>query len=339
MTYFDGGQALQVFNSLWYPTFDRPDAPLLGVDLLRFGPKKFLCIVDAQPPQGRARAAHDTSTLDAIKRKYPALEGEVSSRYYDDNRFFSKQMLYGRFGDDGEKLVEARCSRPSGPTSRPMWTSSRAAALLERTRGPSRRTTTRSTPSATRRTGSSRRTSARAVRRVPLGVPLRAVARERGRRRRRARVCVRHVAATAWVALSIRALSRPGMLAGRQFAASNNRLRGADAVAWTRGHRSPLRPASTPPGIQRLPRRSERAARCVHKRVQPYGAPAAALPQADAGQDLPHPKRGRDRGHGQEQPDLGRGAAGEPARRPRGLEARRRRHRAAAAAAAATSRA
>ena len=60
MTYFDGGQALQVFNSLWYPTFDRPDAPLLGVDL-PFRPK-FLCIVDAQPPQGRARAAHDTST-------------------------------------------------------------------------------------------------------------------------------------------------------------------------------------------------------------------------------------------------------------------------------------
>ena len=77
MTYFDGGQSLQVFNSLWYPTFDRPDAPLLGVDLLRFGPKKFLCIVDAQPPQGRAHATHDTSTLDAIKRKYPVLEGEV----------------------------------------------------------------------------------------------------------------------------------------------------------------------------------------------------------------------------------------------------------------------
>jgi len=106
MTYFDGGQSLQVFNSLWYPTFDRPDAPLLGVDLLRFGPKKFLCIVDAQPPQGRSHMTHDTSTLDAIKRKYPALEGEVSSRYYDDNRFFSKQMLYGRFADDGERLVE-----------------------------------------------------------------------------------------------------------------------------------------------------------------------------------------------------------------------------------------
>ena len=106
MTYFDGGQALQVFNSLWYPTFNRPDAPLLGVDLLRFGPKKFLCIVDAQPPQGRSHMTHDTTTLDAIKRKYPALEGEVSSRYYDDNRFFSKQMLYGRFADDGERLVE-----------------------------------------------------------------------------------------------------------------------------------------------------------------------------------------------------------------------------------------
>jgi 15,16-dihydrobiliverdin:ferredoxin oxidoreductase len=108
MTYFDGGQSLQVFNSLWYPSFDRPDAPLLGIDLLRFGPKKFLCIVDAQPPQGRKHASHATAALDAIKQKYPELNGKVSSRYYDDNRFFSKQMLYGRFpGDaaDGERLV------------------------------------------------------------------------------------------------------------------------------------------------------------------------------------------------------------------------------------------
>ena len=87
MTYFDGGKALQVFNSLWYPTFDRPDAPLLGVDLLRFGPKKFLCVVDAQPPGGRGddgAVPHLTDRLDAIRAApgREALRGEVSSRWY-----------------------------------------------------------------------------------------------------------------------------------------------------------------------------------------------------------------------------------------------------------------
>ena len=132
MTYFDGGHSLQVFNSLWclfgvqcfvqsarlgctvamprYPALDRKDAPLLGIDLLRFGPKKFLCVVDAQPPAGRdptdGSVPHDTSALDAIRAApgNDALRGEVSSKWYDDNRFFSNQMLYGRF-QEGEAEV------------------------------------------------------------------------------------------------------------------------------------------------------------------------------------------------------------------------------------------
>lgn len=102
MTYFDGGRSLQVFNSLWYPALDREHAPLLGIDLLRFGAGRYLCVVDAQPPGGRradGSVPHDTSRLDAIRgaSKNEALCGEVSSKWYDDNRFFSKQMLYGRF--------------------------------------------------------------------------------------------------------------------------------------------------------------------------------------------------------------------------------------------------
>ena len=111
MTYFDGGHSLQVFNSLWYPALDRADAPLLGIDLLRFGPKKFLCVVDAQPPGGRSpddgSVPHDTSALDAVRGdpKNEELRGEVSSKWYDDNRFFSGQMLYGRF-DRGAEAVD-----------------------------------------------------------------------------------------------------------------------------------------------------------------------------------------------------------------------------------------
>ena len=233
--------------------------------LVAIRPKKFLCIVDAQPPQGRARAAHDTSTLDAIKRKYPALEGEVSSRYYDDNRFFSKQMLYGRFGDDGEKLVEEALLPAFGAYVEAYVDVVERCGVSGGTRGPSRRTTTRSTPSATRRTGSSRRTSARRSARVPLGSFARCRTRARGTASSRKAFCV-YVAATASgvsVHLSVRVSGPPvrvgagcaGLPAKQSFARS--------CVAWTRGHRSPLRPASTPPGIQRLPRRSERAARCV----------------------------------------------------------------------------
>ncbi|KAJ8606649.1 hypothetical protein CTAYLR_008396 [Chrysophaeum taylorii] len=107
MTYFDGGESLQVFNSLWYPDFAKVDAPLLGIDLLCFGAqRKLLCVVDAQPPGGRDSAKsfgvpHDASRLAAIRDAAPDLAGEVSGRWYEDNRFFSPQMLYSRFEEAG----------------------------------------------------------------------------------------------------------------------------------------------------------------------------------------------------------------------------------------------
>lgn len=95
MTYFDGGPSLQVFNSLWYPSFDRA-APLLGIDLLSFG-KKLLCVVDAQPLVGADTHDH----LKAVRDANPVLAGSVSQRWYEDNRYFSKQMLYSRFEERG----------------------------------------------------------------------------------------------------------------------------------------------------------------------------------------------------------------------------------------------
>jgi len=35
--------------------------------------------------------------LAAIKQKYPGLAGTMSSRFYDENKFFSKQLAYGKF--------------------------------------------------------------------------------------------------------------------------------------------------------------------------------------------------------------------------------------------------
>ena len=101
MSYFDGGDSIQVFNSLWYPSFDRLDAPLLGIDLLSFGKAKLLCVIDAQPPKGRdADTTIDTSELEKIHAKYESLKGTPSSRWYEDNRYFSPQMLYGTFVED-----------------------------------------------------------------------------------------------------------------------------------------------------------------------------------------------------------------------------------------------
>eukprot|EP00633_Aureoumbra_lagunensis_P014303 CAMPEP_0197348784 /NCGR_PEP_ID=MMETSP0893-20130614/8896_1 /TAXON_ID=44058 ORGANISM="Aureoumbra lagunensis, Strain CCMP1510" /NCGR_SAMPLE_ID=MMETSP0893 /ASSEMBLY_ACC=CAM_ASM_000539 /LENGTH=295 /DNA_ID=CAMNT_0042859599 /DNA_START=200 /DNA_END=1083 /DNA_ORIENTATION=- len=103
MTYFDGGTSIQVFNSLWYPSLDRSDAPLLGIDLLSFGANKanrLLCVIDAQPSAGRnpqtQQVSHDTSRLAAIHAKYVnTLGGTPSAKWYEDSRYFSSQMLYG----------------------------------------------------------------------------------------------------------------------------------------------------------------------------------------------------------------------------------------------------
>jgi 15,16-dihydrobiliverdin:ferredoxin oxidoreductase len=50
LTYYDGGDQIQVFNSLWYPRCNLGfDVPLLGIDLICFNGKKCLCVVDFQP--------------------------------------------------------------------------------------------------------------------------------------------------------------------------------------------------------------------------------------------------------------------------------------------------
>jgi 15,16-dihydrobiliverdin:ferredoxin oxidoreductase len=101
-TYMDGGSCVQVFNSVWYPRFDT-DAPILGVDLLLFGGHKMLAVVDYQPlskePEYQRRYLDH---LAPIKAKYPALAETISNRYYEDTRWFSDHMLFGRLQDPAQ---------------------------------------------------------------------------------------------------------------------------------------------------------------------------------------------------------------------------------------------
>jgi len=48
LTYFDAGDAVQVFNSLWYPRYEY-DLPLFGVDLISLNKNRVLSVVDYQP--------------------------------------------------------------------------------------------------------------------------------------------------------------------------------------------------------------------------------------------------------------------------------------------------
>eukprot|EP00519_Triparma_laevis_P004149 CAMPEP_0182509930 /NCGR_PEP_ID=MMETSP1321-20130603/27695_1 /TAXON_ID=91990 /ORGANISM="Bolidomonas sp., Strain RCC1657" /LENGTH=286 /DNA_ID=CAMNT_0024716307 /DNA_START=91 /DNA_END=948 /DNA_ORIENTATION=+ len=94
--YYDGGPNAQVFNSLLYPSYDY-DMPVLGIDLLQFSHKKHLTVIDFQP-------LHDDHppfepSLANIKKEYPELNGQMSSKFYDETQFFSKELLFARFED------------------------------------------------------------------------------------------------------------------------------------------------------------------------------------------------------------------------------------------------
>ena len=110
MTYYDAGDAVQVFNSVWYPDCAY-DLPVLGIDLLSFNRKKYLAIVDFQPLHdekaegGTEHAAAFEHLLAPIRDRHARLKGKMSSRFYDETQFFSKEMLFARF-EDGAVVTE-----------------------------------------------------------------------------------------------------------------------------------------------------------------------------------------------------------------------------------------
>lgn len=101
MTYYDAGDNTQVFNSVWYPD-PKYNLPVLGIDLLAFNRKKYLAIVDFQPlhEDEEDHALTYEQRLKPIRDSYNSLNGKMSSKFYDETQFFSKQMLFARFEDE-----------------------------------------------------------------------------------------------------------------------------------------------------------------------------------------------------------------------------------------------
>ena len=100
LTYFDAGDAVQVFNSLWYPSYEY-DIPLFGVDLISLNKNRVLSVVDYQPLHPTKEYSEKyIDHMKPIRDKYIDLQGQLSGKIYDDTSFFSSQMLFGRFGDE-----------------------------------------------------------------------------------------------------------------------------------------------------------------------------------------------------------------------------------------------
>lgn len=100
LTYFDAGDSVQVFNTLWYPSYEY-DLPLLGVDLISLGLNRILSVIDFQPLHPTPEYSQKyIKQLSPIRSKYPDLHGTLSGKIYDDTSFFSSNMLFGRFTDE-----------------------------------------------------------------------------------------------------------------------------------------------------------------------------------------------------------------------------------------------
>lgn len=105
LTYYDGGPAIQIFNSLWYPS-DALDLPLLGGEMLGFRRGRHLAVVDHLPVrEGTDLEPAHAAALARIRRRHPPLWGEMSDRFYDPTRYRSGEMLFGRF-EGGEGVGE-----------------------------------------------------------------------------------------------------------------------------------------------------------------------------------------------------------------------------------------
>jgi 15,16-dihydrobiliverdin:ferredoxin oxidoreductase len=101
MTYYDAGDNTQVYNAVCYPD-PKYNLPILGVDLLSFNRKKYLAIVDFQPLHENEsdHAIKYEEILQPIKEGYDNLKGRMSSKFYDETKFFSQQMLFARFENE-----------------------------------------------------------------------------------------------------------------------------------------------------------------------------------------------------------------------------------------------
>ena len=101
VTVLNGGDKLQVFNTVAYPNYSS-EKPILGVDILWFGvSKKLLAVFDFQPLiQNQNYLEKYCSRLNSIKEKYSNFDNERMKEIYDSNKYFSPWVIICR----GNKL-------------------------------------------------------------------------------------------------------------------------------------------------------------------------------------------------------------------------------------------
>lgn len=75
----------------------RFDLPLLGIDLISLGGNKILCVIDFLPlEQDPVYLEKHTHRLAALRNGFLKHCTRMSSRHFDENRFFSKQLIFYR---------------------------------------------------------------------------------------------------------------------------------------------------------------------------------------------------------------------------------------------------
>ena len=99
ITRLDGGQKLQVFNTVAYPRF-HIEKPILGVDILWFGTSdKLLALLDYQPLiQDQVYLDQYCSRLKLISNQFNLFNNTKMKNLYDSNKFFSPWVIICRGG-------------------------------------------------------------------------------------------------------------------------------------------------------------------------------------------------------------------------------------------------
>jgi len=97
ITKLDGGEKIQVFNTVAYPIF-KCEQPILGVDILWFGTsKKLLTVLDYQPLiQDEKYLQKYCSKLNVIKNKFSEFDNTKMKKIYDSNKYFSPWVIICR---------------------------------------------------------------------------------------------------------------------------------------------------------------------------------------------------------------------------------------------------
>ena len=97
ITKLDGGERLQVFNTVAYPTYNS-ESPILGVDILWFGKsEKLLAVLDYQPLiQDKKYIEKYCSKLVLIKKEFSQFDNTKMKNLYDSKKYFSPWVIICR---------------------------------------------------------------------------------------------------------------------------------------------------------------------------------------------------------------------------------------------------